>query len=107
MQFRKQEVEKLKDPKVLMGDVTSVNLTMIEGGSQSNVVPAELRATFDIRIAVDVDLDAFDKQIEEWCSEAGGGIAIKMHHKDPKVKPTILDSSNPFWVAFENAIKEL
>lgn len=64
MEFRKQESQKLKDnPKLMMGDVTAVNLTMLKGGLQSNVVPAELSVTFDIRLAIDVDIDAFDKQV--------------------------------------------
>lgn len=71
MRFRKQESQKLKDnSKLNVGDVTTVNLTMLKGGLQSNVVPAELSATFDIRLAIDVDHDAFDKQvrlISEFC----------------------------------------
>lgn len=64
MEFRKKEMQKLKDnPKLTMGDVTAVNLTMITGGVQPNVVPSEMRITFDIRLAIDVDHDAFDKQV--------------------------------------------
>lgn len=65
MDFRKNEMQKLKDnPKLNFGDVTAVNLTMINGGVQSNVVPSEMRITFDIRVAIDVDFDAFDKQVD-------------------------------------------
>lgn len=69
MDFRKNEMQKLKDnPKLNFGDVTAVNLTMINGGVQSNVVPSEMRITFDIRVAIDVDFDAFDKQVENMLS---------------------------------------
>lgn len=64
MQFRQREAQKLKDnPKLTQGDITTVNLTMLEGGLQSNVVPSEMRITFDMRLAIDVDHDAFDEQV--------------------------------------------
>lgn len=63
-ELRNQAKQQLKnDPQLKREDVNSINLTMLGGGSQSNVVPAELRATFDIRLAVDVDHDKFDKQV--------------------------------------------
>lgn len=46
-------------------------------------------------------------QIHKWCQEAGGGIKIVYEKKDKKAPITITDGSNPFWVAFESAIKEL
>lgn len=130
MEFRNGEMQKLKDnPELQMGDVTAVNLTMLSGGLQSNIVPAELRVTFDIRVAIDVDLDKFEKlarvifpfclskiklkclhllkQMQQWGTEAGGGVTVKNQFRDPKVPPTKTDNSNPFWVAFQNAVKKL
>lgn len=46
-------------------------------------------------------------QIKQWCEEAGGQVTIKFIQKDPKVPATKIDDSNPFWVAFESAMKEL
>lgn len=64
MQLRQREAQKLKDnPKLTQGDITTVNLTMLKGGLQSNVVPSEMRLTFDIRLAIDVDHDAFEEQV--------------------------------------------
>lgn len=64
MDFRKQEMNKLKNnPALGMGDVTAINLTMLRGGLQNNIVPSEMRITFDIRLAIDVDHDAFEKQV--------------------------------------------
>lgn len=108
MDFRKQEMNRLKsNPQLKMGDVTAVNLTMLKGGLQTNIVPSEMRITFDIRLAIDVDHDEFEKQIQQWCTEAGGDITIKYLLKDSKASVTITDSTNPFWVAFENGLKEL
>lgn len=36
--------------------MTSVNLTILEGGVAYNVVPATMSASFDFRVAPDVDL---------------------------------------------------
>lgn len=36
--------------------MTSVNLTKLEGGMAYNVVPATMSASFDFRVAPDVDL---------------------------------------------------
>lgn len=51
-----------------LGDVTTVNLTMLQSGVSSdggksyalNVVPSEATAGFDIRISPDMDLDKFE-----------------------------------------------
>lgn len=43
-------------PYLKLGAVTSVNLTKLEGGVAYNVVPATMSASFDFRVAPDVDL---------------------------------------------------
>lgn len=64
MSLRKRESDKLENnPELTIGDVTTVNLTMMNGGSQANVVPPSLSVTFDIRLANDVDLNEFDKKV--------------------------------------------
>lgn len=62
--FRSAEESKVKTESQL-GDVTTVNLTMINGGIQSNVVPSDITMLFDCRLAVDVDHDAFVQQVRE------------------------------------------
>lgn len=62
--FRANEVEKLaNNPELTVGDVTTVNLTMLKGGVQVNVVPPELTVVFDIRIAIDVDHKEFEQKV--------------------------------------------
>ena len=39
------------DPQLKEGAVTSVNLTILEGGVAYNVVPATMSASFDFRVA--------------------------------------------------------
>jgi aminoacylase len=62
-----------------LGDVTTVNLTFLQGGVTQdggktfaiNVIPQEARAGFDIRIPPHVSLAEFQKQLNEWTSEEG------------------------------------
>ena len=44
------------DPSLSLGDVNTVNLTMMSGGLQANVVPDKLVLTFDVRITPTSDL---------------------------------------------------
>lgn len=129
MEFRKEEAKKLNVLKYPYGNVTTINLTFVKGGVENNVVPAEMRAVFDMRISANADLDEFEKQvrnynnnfcschfvhtfslkfqkINRWCEEAGGNITINYLEKRGKEKATAVDDSNPFWVAFDEATKE-
>ncbi|EDW03378.1 GH11206 [Drosophila grimshawi] len=108
MQLRKQQVARLENnPELKIGDVTTINLTRIGGGVQSNVVPPELTAGFDCRLALDVNHDEFITQLNTWMAEAGGGIELEFDQKHPYVPPTATDASNPFWLAFKSATDEL
>lgn len=64
MDYRSKELSKISD-KVPMGNVTNINLTMINGGVQINVVPADIKLVFDIRLAVGVDQNAFEAMARE------------------------------------------
>ncbi|CAH1636348.1 unnamed protein product [Spodoptera littoralis] len=108
MDLRAESKKKLADnPSLTIGDVTTVNLTMLSGGIQNNVVPEKLTASFDIRIALSVDQKEFENQIRHWCSEAGEGVTFEFEQKDPYVAPTQLNESNAFWVAFKAAAEQL
>jgi len=62
MGLRAEQKAKLdSDPNIQLGDVTTVNLNILEGGLGRNVVPPELHATFDIRITPTTNLEEFKK----------------------------------------------
>lgn len=62
--FRKTQVDQAEtDPTLEEGDISSVNLTMINGGVLHNVVPSMISATFDLRLAPNLDLKALEKQV--------------------------------------------
>ncbi|XP_037045175.1 aminoacylase-1-like isoform X4 [Bradysia coprophila] len=106
MDYRSKELSKISE-NVPMGNVTNINLTIINGGVQINVVPAEIKLSFDIRLAVGVDQDAFEAMIRQWCEEAGGDIDLRHILRDPTAPVSITDDRNPFWVAFKSATDEL
>lgn len=74
---------------------------------QSNVIPPELQLVIDIRVALDVDHQEFEKMLRSWCDEAGSGIEYSFEQKQPKVQPTKTDDSNIYWMSFSKAIEEL
>ncbi|XP_037805519.1 aminoacylase-1-like [Lucilia sericata] len=106
--YRSSQVKLLQsNNKLKMGDVTSINLTMIKGGVQSNVVPTQLEACFDMRIAVDVDLKEFERLLQKWCTEAGGDIEWEWIFRCDTAPPTKIDQSNPYWCAIQKVFNEM
>lgn len=64
MDYRKVEVQKLENnPEFTIGDVTTVNLTILTGGVQVNVVPPLLTAAFNFRLSLDVDHLEFEAMV--------------------------------------------
>lgn len=85
-----------------IGQVTSVNMTMLNGGCQLNVVPPELYAGFDVRMATDVDYRNILNTITKWCQEAGDGVELEIYKRNEQTTPTKLDNTNPWWLKFKN-----
>ncbi|KAG5898148.1 hypothetical protein JTB14_034004 [Gonioctena quinquepunctata] len=107
-EFRKQQQQKLKDnPTWTIGDVTTINLTQMRGGVQSNVIPPELVIVIDCRVPITVDIKKWEETLNGWCKEAGQGVYIEYEQKEDQIAATKIDHSNPFWVAFKKATDEL
>ncbi|KAG6456640.1 hypothetical protein O3G_MSEX009848 [Manduca sexta] len=108
MDYREEQKKILdSNPKLTIGDVTTINLTQLFGGVQSNVVPEKLTAVFDIRLAVTVNHTEFEAMINQWCKEAGEGITLEYEQKNTYVECTKIDGTNPYWVAFKTATDEM
>lgn len=64
LDFRENEVKRLENnPDFTIGDVTTVNLTIMKGGIQTNVLPPALEIKFDVRLALDVDHNEFEATV--------------------------------------------
>lgn len=106
--YRQTQVKRLADdPELTIGDVTTVNITMLNGGVQSNVVPPEYKMTIDMRLALDVDHQEFENMFKKWCKESGEDIDYVFEQKQPKIPPTKMDFSNIFWAPFVDAVNDL
>lgn len=105
LSFRKNEEQRLEsNSNLTIGDVTTVNVTTINGGIQQNVVPPEISMSVDARMSVNIDHEQFERDMNDWCKQAGDGIEIKFIQKLPRVEPTKLDDNNPFWLAFRKVL---
>ncbi|KAJ8258323.1 hypothetical protein COCON_G00173350 [Conger conger] len=108
LDFREQEKTRLNTSQCLtLGDVTTVNMTMVKGGVAYNVIPAEMDVTFDIRIPPTVNLQEFEKQIQRWCKEAGEGITYEFAQKHTNQDMTSTEDSDPWWKAFSATFKTM
>lgn len=108
MDYRQKEKQKLNDnPRMELGEVTTVNLTQLKGGVQSNVVPPELVVVFDVRLSPTQDHKEFENMVNTWCKEAGTGTWVEYEQKCPQVDVTALDKNNPWWQAFKEECDKL
>ncbi|KAJ6625688.1 Aminoacylase-1 [Pseudolycoriella hygida] len=104
MERREAEVVKFRSLSSY-ANVTTINLTMLKGGVQGNVIPPELSATFDIRLAVNADHDEFQRDLDRWIEEAGGNITQTYYIKDAKATRTNADDTNPMWIALQSSTR--
>lgn len=106
--FRAEQEKILEgNPELLLGDVTTMNITMLNGGKQRNVLPPLFEMTVDIRIALTRNLEEFEAMLRSWMKECGGDIELKFSVKEEFCPPTNTDGSNFFWNAMKEAIDEM
>lgn len=102
--YREQEKARLEaDPTKTLGDVTTVNLTIMEGGVQTNVVPDKFKLTFDIRITPTTNIVEFEKDIRKWMEEAGAGLELEFLQKFTDQSLTSTAADDPWYSALAAA----
>ncbi|CAM9957466.1 unnamed protein product [Sphacelaria rigidula] len=111
-----------------LGDVTTLNLTMLKtgvamagggGGEKAapgtrherfalNVVPTEARAGFDVRICPTTPTEDFRTRVSEWCREEGvtWEFADWTSPLDGHYLTSIDRDENPWWGVFLDTMKE-
>merc|ERR1712123_353554 len=106
MDYRAGQEKKMIETKCPIGEVTTVNLTMLNGGVQYNVVPDKLQVGFDMRVTPLYDLDVFDKQIHAWCKEAAGDdYEIRWVQRFKSKNMTSVEPGFKWWDAFSRAVQ--
>ncbi|CAL8088924.1 unnamed protein product [Orchesella dallaii] len=109
MEFRAQEKARLEsDPNLLLGDVTTVNLTMLGGGMQINICPTELSASFDIRLTPKWKKEELLRFLDEICEEAGPEVTYNYVFQSlDYTGVTTLDDSNKWWSTFKSTCEDI
>ncbi|XP_019854695.1 PREDICTED: aminoacylase-1A-like [Amphimedon queenslandica] len=110
MDFRKNEEKRLKeDSSLKLGHVNTINITVLSGGVQPNVIPSEVSTVIDLRVTPLQDMKEFKDMIHAWLKDAAGDdFEIEWLHKDDHAHPTSIDESkNPWWKKFKNTCDTL
>jgi len=109
LEFREQEKKRLEEnPELTLGDVTTVNLTLMDGGVQVNVVPDKFVLNFDIRISPTNNLNQFESKLREWLEEAGPGVEMEfIVEKFTDQTITSTDSNDPWFSALKQSFEQL
>jgi aminoacylase len=105
--LREEQKKFLQNGNLDLGDVTTINLTMLKGGQASNVIPSELSATFDIRIPPRTKVSYWEDKINQICEQIGPGIGYTTEYFNDATIMTDLSSDNLWWPAFKEACLEL
>uniref|UniRef100_A0A8C4HJP6 N-acyl-aliphatic-L-amino acid amidohydrolase n=1 Tax=Dicentrarchus labrax TaxID=13489 RepID=A0A8C4HJP6_DICLA len=87
--------------------IKSLNMTMVKGGVAYNVIPAEMDVSFDLRIPPTVNLQEFERQIKDWCKEAGEDVTYEFAQKHMNQNVTSTEENDPWWIAFSSACKAM
>ncbi|OMH83486.1 Aminoacylase-1 [Zancudomyces culisetae] len=108
MALRDEELAKLKTLKqgaqIAAGEVTAINLTMLEGGKQQNVVPATYSVTFDIRISPKRDAAAFRQSLIDLAAK--NGVECEFKFSETRNPVTNFDTSDAFMSVIDRAFKK-
>ncbi|CAI5449067.1 unnamed protein product [Caenorhabditis angaria] len=120
-EFRNEQKTLLaSNPEFTTGDVTTSNMTIINGGVQVNVIPEKFEAFIDIRVTPRQELDEVKSRIDKWIKDAGEGVTYEfMQSSNPADKSTyeFKQYSNfksisphtredPFWSAIEDTLNK-
>ncbi|CAP35259.2 Protein CBG17687 [Caenorhabditis briggsae] len=120
-EFRNEQKALLAgNPELTVGDVTTSNVTIINGGVQVNVVPEKFEAYIDIRVTPLQDLDVIRARVDQWAKDAGEGVTYEfMQSTNPADKSTVDSKTfsncklispstreDPFWAAIDDGLKK-
>lgn len=105
--------------KTTLGDVTSLNVTVLKAGVQSggvdvlNVIPSSAEAGFDVRISPHQPTEEVEKMLNEWCegvnAKRGRGDmgTVTWSHYNPALgshSTTDCSDNNPWWTLFRTTL---
>lgn len=72
----KKKLEQMNGNDLALGSVVTLNITVIKGGIEPNIVPGEIEVQVDFCVPPTLDFAAFEQQIYKWADESGRGIEV-------------------------------
>eukprot|EP00494_Astrolonche_serrata_P025730 UN25991 len=95
--------------KKTLGDVTTVNLTMLKAGVTPdngktyayNVIPTVAEAGFDIRISPDFPVKEFHKKMEHWTRDPQ--LSFTYVTRTPYHAVSSISKKDPWWMALKGS----
>lgn len=107
LSFREEQRLLLKnDPTKKLGDVTTLNLTKVDGGVQVNVLPENFTLLLDIRLPPTADFNEMEERLRSWCEKAGPDVTYEFILKTEIASVTPTTNDDPFWAAFEESLRK-
>ena len=76
MDYRNSEETRMIDGGLLIGDVTTINLTGMSGGVQSDGLSENFSLNFDIRVNPLMNSNDFLNMLYQWADDVGGDIEV-------------------------------
>jgi aminoacylase len=99
--FRQEEIDKLQNPNITLGDIVTVNPDILLGSPAYNVVPYWATIGVDIRIPPAFDLALLQKIIDGWLiSVPNASWSLNSSSNVTSITPL---ASNPWYDAFQSA----
>lgn len=103
-EWRREETENLVRLRGDLGQVNSVNITMLHAGKQHNVIPESAEATIDIRISPKYSLKELEAKINEFTRINGVSWSYKLKHDSSEISS--IDPNDPYWSVITESLKE-
>ncbi|CAJ0584244.1 unnamed protein product, partial [Mesorhabditis spiculigera] len=95
------------DPTLRLGDVPTLNIPIIQGGVQANVIPDKFVLDFIIRVPPNMDFDALKAEVDGWIVDAGKDVTIDWVGRQCVSNTTKTTNDDPLWNAFESTLTSL
>ncbi|CAG4982122.1 unnamed protein product [Parnassius apollo] len=106
--FREQQKKIMVSKDVNdFGSYTTFNINIIKGGVAPNIIPSKVTVVIDMRLAVTAEVHEAEALIQSWIAQVGNETELSFIRKLDVSKATILDDSNPYWVAVVDAVGEM
>ena len=106
--FRAKQVKRLSQSDDQLrdcGKFTSVNITRLQAGSQTNVIPDEAIAYLDIRLSnKDTGEEDMMQLLKDWTD--GEGLTFSLEQKNCFTPETSVDKDDPWWSSIHSVLVE-